>query len=102
MELVAIPDIQQKTLVAAVVWDKWWHLSIIQKGTLSFNSYKTSKSQQTRRYIEANYLTSKTWFYILPAAKATQFEGNKHLIVGASYLNQELGQKEVNYNFFGN
>ena len=43
--------------------------------------------------------TSKTWFYNLPAAKATQFQGNRHLIVGASYLIQELGQKEVNYNF---
>ena len=39
-----------------------------------------------------------------PRAKATQFQGNRHLIVGASYLDQELGQKEVNYNyfFFGN
>ena len=36
-------------------------------------------------------LTSKTWFYNLPAAKATQFEGNRHLIFGASYLIQELG-----------
>ena len=46
--------------------------------------------------------TSKTWFYNLPAAKATQFQGKRHLIVGASYLIQELGQKEVDYNFIGN
>ena len=31
-------------------------------------------------------ITSKTWFYKLPAAKATQFQGNRHLIVGASYF----------------
>ena len=37
--------------------------------------------------------TSKTWFYNLPAAKATQFQGNRHLIVGASYLNQELAKR---------
>ena len=43
--------------------------------------------------------TSKTWFYNLPAAKATQFEGNRHLIVGASYLIQELGQKESELQF---
>ena len=41
-------------------------------------------------------ITSKTWFYKLPAAKATQFPGNRNLFVGASYLNQYLGQKEVN------
>ena len=46
--------------------------------------------------------TSKTWFYNLPAAKAIQFQGYRHLIVCASCLNQELSQKEVNYNFFEN
>ena len=47
-------------------------------------------------------ITSKTWFYNLPAAKAIQFQGIRHLIVGASYLNQELGQKEMNYSFIEN
>ena len=45
-------------------------------------------------------ITSKTWFYNLPAAKATQFQGTRHLIVGASYLIQELDQKEVNNNCY--
>ena len=25
-------------------------------------------------------VTSKTWFYNLPAAKATQFQGSRHLV----------------------
>ena len=39
----------------------------------------------------------KPGFTTIPAAKATQFQGNRHLIVGVSYLNQELGIKKVNF-----
>ena len=40
--------------------------------------------------ISTQLKTSKTWFYNLPAAKATQFQGNRHLIVGAIYLGSEF------------
>ena len=45
--------------------------------------------------------TSKTWFYKLPAAKATQFQGNRNLLVGASCF-KSLILFWKNWNFFWN
>ena len=59
---------------------------------------------QTKKLVIQSSLSKqvKPGFTNYQPRRQLNFKVNRHLIVGASYLNQELGQKEVNYNFFGN
>ena len=70
------------------------HFGLTLTSDLSKQLKQHSLSSKSNYLLLKSNKTSKTWFYNLPAAKATQFQGNRHLILGASYL--EFGQKEVN------